>query len=208
MNAGEDNVGALPKAADEADAADDALLQRVAGGDTAAFQTLYSKYYDSVLRFIYRVTGKLDLAQEGVNDVMLVVWQSAGTFARRSKVSTWIMGIAYRKGLKLAEKSRRWHARFALVDFDSWNEPSAPGPELTTDAELHDLLEHGLKRLPPKQRAVLELTYRCGYTYEEIAAIVDCPVNTVKTRMFHARMKMRRLLPMLQNDAMSDDENE
>jgi RNA polymerase sigma-70 factor (ECF subfamily) len=57
-----------------------------------------------------------------------------------------------------------------------------------------------MRKLPAKQRAVVELTYFYGYSYEEIAAIVDCPVNTVKTRMFHARARLKSLLPALGKD--------
>jgi len=84
------------------DNADLALLERVANGDRDALRDLYGIYYHPLLRFIYRITGRLDLAQEGVNDVMLVVWRSSRSFGRRSMVSTWIMGIAYRKALKLS----------------------------------------------------------------------------------------------------------
>ena len=97
------------------DGADRSLLARVASGDRQALHTLYVKYYQRLLRFLYRMTGQLEFAQEGVNDVMLVVWDKAGSFGGRSTVSTWIMGIAYRKGLKILEKSRRWSDRFKTV---------------------------------------------------------------------------------------------
>ena len=187
---------------------DNQLLQRIASGDRSALRTLYEKYYNPLLRFIYRITGQFDLAQEAINDVMLVVWQNAGTFGGRSKASTWIMGIAYRKGLKLAEKSRRWYQRLSFVDFEDWNEPAAPETEHIGDADRHALLEQSIGRLPPKQRAVVELTYRYGYSYEEIAEVVDCPVNTVKTRMFHARAKLRSLLDASTSDDRSHDEHD
>ncbi|HSE13344.1 MAG TPA: RNA polymerase sigma factor, partial [Rudaea sp.] len=60
-----------------------------------------------------------------------------------------------------------------------------------------DLLDRALATLPPEQRLVVELTYCLGHSCEEIATITDCPVNTVKTRMFHARRKLRELLPGL-----------
>ena len=146
------------------------------------------------------MTGKLELAQEGVNDVMLVVWEKAGSFTGRSKVSTWIMGIAYRKGLKILEKSRRWSERFRTVDFQEWNEPSTSSSEHMEEVILKDLLARGLASLPPEQRAVVELTYYQGCSYQEISEIAGCPVNTVKTRMFHARAKLRKLLPELGAD--------
>jgi RNA polymerase sigma-70 factor (ECF subfamily) len=112
------------------------------------------------------------------------------------------MGIAYRKALKLGERSRRWSRRFAAADFDQATERLA-GPEEHTDrAELDDLLEQGLSLLPPEQRAVVELTYYFGCSYEEIAVIAGCPENTVKTRMFHARAKLRKSLPRLGRDEL------
>src|SRR5688572_6126098 len=95
------------------DNADLELLQRIANGDRNALRQLYNTYYHPLLRFIYRITGRLDLAQEGVNDVMLVVWRNGRSFGGRSSVSTWIMGIGYRKALKLLAASRRWTDRFA-----------------------------------------------------------------------------------------------
>jgi RNA polymerase sigma-70 factor (ECF subfamily) len=182
------------------DAVDLALLERIRSGDRAAFHELYVKYYHPLLRFIYRIANQLESAQEGVNDVMLVVWRSAESFAGKSRVSTWILGIAYRKALKLRQSSLRWIDRFKARDIDDVDELFAGAGEQTGHADLQDLLEHAMRNLPVKQRAVVELTYFHGYSYEEIAAIVDCPVNTVKTRMFHARARLKNLLPALARD--------
>ena len=178
------------------------LLTRTIQGDRDAFRELYSTYYQPVLRFIHRVTRQFDLAQEGVNDVMLVVWGSGDSFGGHSSVSTWIMGIAYRKALKLLEGSRRWSSRFTAVDFDAWDERSEVAVNFSDHANLRDLLDQGLRQLSPEQRAVVELTYFQGCSYQDIAAIAACPVNTVKTRMFHARAKLRKLLPALGNDEL------
>lgn len=179
------------------DAVDLALLERVNAGDRDAFRTLHQRYYHRLLRFVYRVTGRLDLAQETVNDVMLTVWKSGRAFGRRSAVSTWIMGIAYNRARKAAAQSRRWHDRFKTPNGDDEFEPLDTAEAPTADSDLQDLLDHGLKRLSPDHRAVVELTYYYGYSYEDIAAIVNCPVNTVKTRMFYARAKLKELIPAL-----------
>ncbi len=193
---------ASPISASDDDAADVGLLERIRSGDRDALHQLYRKYYQPLLRFTYRLTGRLDLAEETVNDVMLVVWQDAGAFEARSRVATWIMGIAYRKAMKLGERARRWYSRFAAADFGASIERTERGTELTEQTELEDLLEQALRALPAEQRAVVELTYYFGCSYEEIASIVDCPVNTVKTRMFHARGKLRALLPRLGRDEL------
>lgn len=177
------------------------LIAKISAGDRAAFRVLYERYYDRLLRFICRITGQIEEAQEGVNDVMLVVWQKSAQFRGDSKVSTWILGIAYRKALQLAEKKRRWMDRFKASDISDWNELPSPKSEHTDEAEMQDWLQHGLRQLSPKQRAVVELTHYYGFSYEEIGEILDCPTNTVKTRMFHAREKLRRALPPLESGA-------
>ena len=180
------------------DLADSELLARVRLGDRAAFHELYVKYYHPLLRFIYRITKQLEAAQEGVNDVMLVVWSNAGAFEGKSRVSTWMLGIAYRKALKLRQRSKRWWERFKSEEVTDADELSAQPEEHIGD--LQELLEKAMRALPVKQRIVVELTYFYGYSYEEIAAIVECPVNTVKTRMFHARARLKVLLPALAKD--------
>jgi RNA polymerase sigma-70 factor (ECF subfamily) len=182
------------------DSADRALLERIGSGDRQALRLLYGTYYHPLLRFVYRITSRLDLAQEGVNDVMLVVWRNSRSFAGRSTVSTWIMGIAYRKALKLLASSRRWTERFAGAPYDEAVEHSVPFEEHSEQGDLRDLLEEALRHLSVEHRAVVELTYFYGFSYEEIAAIAACPVNTVKTRMFHARAKLKTLLPALGKD--------
>src|SRR5512143_4332264 len=134
------------------DESDRQLLSRIDAGDRDALSELYRRYYHSLLNFIRRVTGQLDLAQEGVNDVMLVVWRNSPSFAGRSKVSTWIMGIAYRKALKLLAASRRWSSRLAPVDFDDWLEHSEVPAATNDDSELRDLLERALARAPRGRR--------------------------------------------------------
>jgi RNA polymerase sigma-70 factor (ECF subfamily) len=180
------------------DAADLLLLDRIAAGDRDALRALYAAYFHRLLRFIYRITRQVELAQEGVNDVMFVIWRNSQSFGRRSKVSTWIMGIAFRKALKLLHGSRRWHDRFKAVDFGDWSQGAEEPGE---NSDLRDLLDHALRQLSPEQRAVVELTYFAGCSYQEIAAIAGCPVNTVKTRMFHARAKLRKLLPALGDES-------
>lgn len=178
-------------------AGDAALLAQVAQKDRAAFRRLYDQFYRPVYRFLYRFTRRPDLIEEAVNDVMLVVWDNAASFANRSKVSTWIMGIAYRKGLKLTEKLRRHDDRFVNLDSQAEAELSAIPKAPTDRAMTQDWLEAGLRELSCDHRAVIELTYYHGFAYEEIATILDCPLNTVKTRMFHARARLKSLLPEL-----------
>lgn len=184
-----------PRTAD--DELDVDLLGRIAQGDRDALAQIYRRYHGPVLRFVQRLTDDIETAQEAVNDVMLVVWQNASGFAGRSKVSTWIMGIAYRKAMKLRIRLQRWTVRFKAADWSDVVERTAGMEGHTKGLVERDLMYRAIQLLPPKQRAVVELTYFFEYSYDEIAEIVGCPTNTVKTRMFHARARLKELLPEL-----------
>ncbi len=169
------------------------LLRRVAARDRGAFEALYHLYYRRLFGYLFKLTQRGEVVEELVNDVLLEVWRGAARFDGRSRPSTWIFGIAYHKALKaLARTAPAGEAR------RDREEPSTDGPEsLLTRRELAGVLGRALAALPLEQRAVVELTYYYELSYPEIAEIVGCPVNTVKTRMFHARRKLRELLPGL-----------
>jgi len=176
------------------------LLRAIVARDRRALTALYQRYYHPLLRFLQRMLNDIESAQEAVNDVMLVVWNNSPDFAGRSRVSTWIMGIAYRKAMKSRKRTLTWAGRFKSGDYAEIIERYAGIEELTGDIANKDLVQRAMQLLPPKQRAVVELTYFYGYSYDEIAEIVGCPANTVKTRMFHARARLRDMLPSLGHD--------
>lgn len=175
---------------------DDAeLIRRVRERDEIAFKTLYQCYYRRLFGFIYRTTGRLDCVEEGINDVMCVVWQKADTFDGSSKPSTWILGIAYKVSLKLLHRNRG----APLADGESIIEqlPCDQDGRRAKQLELDNWLTVAFNFLSEDQRAVIELTYYHGLSYGEIAALMECPENTVKTRMFHARKKLKAIMPKL-----------
>jgi RNA polymerase sigma-70 factor, ECF subfamily len=174
------------------DARDRALIARIAQADRAALKELYLLYHRRLARFLTRITSRYDLAEEIINDTFWVVWQRAGEFRGASYVSTWLMGIAYRRGLKALKRARNMQAGAHDVA-----EEGGASHEPWSGAERREWLNVALERLPSEQRLVLELAYHLGHSCEEIAQIMNCPVNTVKTRMFHARKKLKVLLPAL-----------
>ncbi|MEE9253487.1 MAG: sigma-70 family RNA polymerase sigma factor [Pseudomonadales bacterium] len=169
--------------------ADETLLRRVAQRDMNALELLYRRYHPRVSRFLLRVSRQPELIEEVYNDVMLVVWQSAGKFRFRSKVSTWIMGIAYRRGLKTVSKQGG-----RTIPLDTGADGEATDDRHLEAFENRRWLECYLAQLSPEHRAVIELTYYFELSQQEIADIVGRPVNTVKTRMFHARNALRAFL--------------
>jgi RNA polymerase sigma-70 factor (ECF subfamily) len=170
---------------------DSALLVAVAAGDRHALEELYLSYHRRLARFLSRFTPRYENVEEIINDTFMVVWQNAKDFRSASQVSTWIIGIAYRTALKSFRRQKNHAGAQSLEDY----------PEQTVDptfeAEVSDWLMHGLRLLPMEQRLTLELAYNMGHSLEEIATITECPVGTVKARMFHAREKLRQYLPKL-----------
>ena len=168
------------------------LIARVAAREAGAFALLYRAYHPRLTRFLERMTRRSGLVEELVDDTMLTLWQSADRYNGLSKVSTWVFGIAYRKALNAL---RRLDEPLEDAAGDEPLEPREAGPEARCGRrELLRQLEQALAELSPAQRAVIDLTYFHGIGYREIAAIVGCPVDTVKTRMFHARRRLRARL--------------
>jgi len=172
------------------------LLQRVAAGDRAAFEALYRGYFPRLTRFLERVMRRPQAVEEVLNDAMLVVWRKADSFSGQSKVSTWIFAIAYRKALKAMKGLDE-----PVESDDDASESPQPGPEgHLMQKQLTEILWDNIGRMSAEHRAVIELTYYHGYAYREIAQIMGCPIDTVKTRMFHARRRLRLML----SDRMED----
>ena len=168
------------------------LLARVAARDLQAFERLYRLFQPRLTRFLTTLLRRPQLIEEVLDDTMMVVWQTADRFRGSSKVSTWIFAIAYRKACKAKV---RWPDPVEDPERDSRvSEEPSPDDQLQHQ-HLHDALLRAMEQLSDDHRAVVDLTYFHGMGYREIAEIVDCPVDTVKTRMFHARRRLRQAIP-------------
>src|SRR5215510_1176864 len=174
------------------------LVARIANEDQHAFEVLYRIYYRRLTRFLERVLRRPHVIEEILDDTMLAVWRKADTFNGSSQVSTWIFAIAYRMALKALKRDRTWVRNL----FDDREQASSPSPEATLiEGQFRSRIQRLLADLSPEQRAVVELTYYHGCAYKEIAEIVGCPVDTVKTRMFHARRKLKAVLIAEEGDS-------
>jgi RNA polymerase sigma factor (sigma-70 family) len=167
------------------------LIRRVAGGDRRAFEDLYRLYHPRLARFLSSLLRKPEVIDEVLNDTLLAVWRRPDSFNGGSKLSTWIFAIAYRKALRarsrLDEPVDGEGAESHASDED--------GPEQQLGhRQLHEVLRSAMQSLSPDHRAAVDLTYFYELGYKEIAEIMDCPVDTVKTRVFHARRILRSAL--------------
>ncbi len=162
------------------------LLKLVATGDRNALTRLYLLYHARLFKFVFRLTRSYATADEIVNDTMLVIWNKAASFRGDSKVSTWIFGIAYKQTMRRV--TRKQLQLTPLTDLDD------RGHDHDAAMEIEDWVRQGLQTLPAAQQLTVVLVYYLGLTYQETAEVTECPVNTVKTRMFHARRKLKEYL--------------
>jgi RNA polymerase sigma-70 factor (ECF subfamily) len=186
------------RSADDADASEAELVRQIASGDRESLACLYRGYHRRLVRFLARLTRRADIIDEAVNDAFWVIWQHADRYRGDARVSTWIMGIAYRCALKALRAHA--HGGEPATGAHDDNDDGAAGTALDDPFALHevsDWVAKGLAHLTSEQRVAIELAYGGGHSLEEIATIMDCPVSTVKARMFHARVKLRHLLPTL-----------
>jgi RNA polymerase sigma factor (sigma-70 family) len=166
-----------------------ALIDRLCHREESALEALYHQYYPRIYRFVSRVTRRDEIIDEIINDVMFTVWEKAETYDRSSKVSTWIFGIAFNK-VRHALRTERQFNDESLNEIDEDDSWLGKEDAALNQLEMMDWLNEALNKLSPEHRAVIELTYFEGLHYSEIAAIMSCPENTVKTRMHHARKNM------------------
>jgi len=160
---------------------DGALLARVARGDGAAFRELYDRFADRVFRYALTLLRNRHLAEDVLQETMIAVWEGAGTFAGRSQISTWILGIARNQAYRMLRGEAKGE-RMA-------NEPLV-FPDPTPVVEREERVQKAVAALPPEQREVVFLAFYERLPYEEIARVQGVPEGTVKSRMFHAKKRL------------------
>ena len=164
-----------------------ALLCRVAVQDQQAFATLYGRYAAPVRRYLRRCLGQADLVDDVLQEVMLVLWQRPSACPPTVPLIAWLCGIA-------RHKARKGLARVAAsVLSPQARDLDADDPErLVLCQEESCVLERALDALPFYERTALVLRVQHGWSYEEIAARMDTPLSTVRTRIARARQHLQR----------------
>jgi len=172
------------------DQSDEELLSRIAAKDKLAMRILYQRFRQPLCSFLNRKIYANKLVEEAFNDVMFAVWQKADGFRGESKASTWIFGIAFRVALSAARKESKHNTN--RVDSDPLDLDIAE--PVAAESELSDELSQAIDQLKENHKTVIELAYFYDKSLDEIATIIDVPLNTVKTRLFHARQYLKKYI--------------
>ena len=175
----------------------DALLQRIARRDEAAFRTLYEHFARRVYAFLVHRFQQEALAEEVVSDTLLHVWKSPQSFRGESAFSTWLLGVSR---FKMLERLRQ-RAPDATTDIDELAEDALVDETRPEDVAMMRERSEGvrqcLEQLPAEQRECVHLAYYEGWTLEEIGAQMQVKKETAGTRLFYARRKIQACLASL-----------
>ncbi len=171
----------------------DGLVGRVATGDQHAFERLYDELGASVYGLARRVVRDPDRAEDVTQEVFLEVWRKAPSFdADRGSGRTWIMTIAHRRAVDTVRRSeaQRKYDGSAVIDEVSHDEPA----DSLIRSEEHGAVQDCLETLTQLQQESVRLAYFNGYTYAQVASLLDKPLPTIKTRMRDGLIRLRDCL--------------
>jgi RNA polymerase sigma-70 factor (ECF subfamily) len=177
--------------------AEHALIDAVAAGDVEAFERLFRLFERRVYQYILAFVRDATVAEEVAADTLLAVWDGARRFERSSRVSTWILGIARHKAIDAVRRTARHASAERLEEAEDLPTP-APGPaDAAHDHSVGQLTRRAIQRLSAEHREVLYLAFYADVPYEQIALLLEVPQNTVKTRVYYAKQKLREYLEQL-----------
>jgi len=176
------------------------LIQSILRGDERAFEELAGRYEAALFRLAWRMLGNEEEARDIVQETLLRVYRALNTFDQSRRFSTWILRIATNLCI---DRYRRRKFRTISIDVDEDEDGRAPvvlvdhGPPPDAGHGAHSLAEtvgRLTDRLPAIYRAILELRYKQGLAYEEIAEVLEVPLGTVKARLHRAHHQLKELL--------------
>lgn len=167
------------------------LIKQIGAGDKRAMHAFYLRHNEAVYAFAVSRSGNAELASDCVHDTMLDVWRSAGSFAERSSVKTWLFSIARNKLVDALRKQ----GKLSYVEEVPEHEDTAPNPEAAAIAAAERARLHRcIEGLSGPQRAAIRLAFLEDLTYPEVAEVEAVPVGTIKTRIYHAKQALMRCL--------------
>ena len=175
-------MGTIP--ADEA-----RLVAGLKAGHREAFDRLVELHYDRLHRLACTMTGSSEDAADLAQETFLAAMKSAGNFRGESRLTTWLIAILRNQFTLHLRGRRKWrHA-----PLEAAGSLGAPTPAPAIRPEVAAILER-VHRLPEELRTALVLFYLEGMRYQEIAEAMECPVGTIRSRLFEARERLKKMM--------------
>jgi RNA polymerase sigma-70 factor (ECF subfamily) len=171
---------------------DESLVRLIADGHRGALEALYVRNRMRVYRFVLRLVGNESTTEEIVNDVFLQAWRHADQFEGRSRAGTWLLATARFKAMTALRRRSEGQLDDQVVEVieDPADDPSI----VFAKKERSEIIQRCIAKLAPHHREMIHLIYYHGNKVEEVARSIGAPINTIKTRMHHARNQIAKLL--------------
>ncbi len=173
---------------------DSELIPRVRGGDLAAFEALYDKYKGQVYRTALTITRDQSAAEDILQECFLRVYTHIDKIDVSRPLSPWIHRIVVNLSYNWVTKRKRWLPSLEEVLEQLIGDHHGSPEHVLEREELQRIVQETIHSLSFAQRVVVILFYLNGFSLEEIAYILDCPVGTVKSRLYYGRQNLRRKL--------------
>ena len=178
---------------------DEELVARSLGGDTDSFNELILRWERPIYALAYRTIGREEDARDVCQETFLRAFRALPAFRGQAKFSSWLYRITLNLCRDWMRRERR--APFIQVPEDvdpvemaAATEPSEGIEELVARRDLTRIVERVMTRLPEEQRTAILLKEYHGLTFQEIADLIECPLSTVKTRLYQGLVVLRREL--------------
>jgi len=189
------SVSAASHAKESAD--DEVTLARMARGDPAGLASLYDRYARPVYSLAVRILGSQNDAEDIVQEVFSQAWLQAARYdARKGRVVAWLLTLTRSRAIDRlrATRARPTEAGESPIDVDQLVDGSLGPDAQAMSSDERTRVRLALAQLPVLQRTALELAYYEGLTHAEIAARLEEPLGTVKTRIRSGLIRLRELL--------------
>jgi len=184
--------------ADLGEARDRDLIRRIGGGDREAFRRLFRRYSPTALALAQRVLHQPHLAEETVQEAFLAVWRNPmGYDAERGSVRAWLMSTVHHRAVDLVRREEAQRRRAEEAVALPGPPPDDPGEVVVEEIGLPQeraAVRGALEDLPDEQRRVIELMYFDGLSQTQIAARLELPLGTVKSRCLLGMRRLRAAL--------------
>ncbi|HEY7416936.1 MAG TPA: sigma-70 family RNA polymerase sigma factor, partial [Ktedonobacteraceae bacterium] len=155
---------------------DSFLLKQVAKRDREALSEVYRRFQRPLFSYLYHLLGQKELAEDVLQEVIVIVWQKAHTFQGTGQAAHWIFGIAHHQAFKALRRTAHTTLVELGVALDLPDEMQNPETDLLRRATREEVT-HALTCLTPEHREVLELAFFQDFACKEIAAIVGVPLG-------------------------------
>jgi len=181
---------------------DEQLVDSVLKGNDRDFDLLMERWQKPLFNFIYRFMNSEDEARDACQDAFVNAYRHLSKFKRESKFSSWLFKIAINRCNTLLRKKKRWKMFFDPT-VDAGQYADAASEESTVEQavereQIYNRMRRAIAQLPPEQKTVLLLKEYKGLKFHEISEMLDCPVSTVKSRMYYALDGLRRSLKLVE----------